>query len=373
MNIMIKILYVMGGPMNYGGIELFLMNNIRLFDNSIFKIDLVIHGYEIGKFDDEIHNLGINIFKIPIRSMSPVKNYAELNKIVKNGKYDIVHSNLDAMGFIVMKIAKKNGVKIRVAHSHNTKHLTNNILKYFFNEIARFLIRFYANQFFACSKLAALWLFGKNITERKVIIIPNSIDYEKFLFNEATRVMLRKKFDLREKLVIGHIGRFDYQKNHEFLIEIIHKFSKMRKDVRLVLVGEGHLKHKIQNLVIKFGISDYVVFLSPCKEIYDYYNMFDVFCLPSHFEGLGMVLVEAQVNGLQCVASSKIPKDVNILKKVQFQNIKDSDSWINIINQTISKTREINISEFIKSGYSIKHQASKLQSLYINMVSELEI
>ncbi|MGI6710760.1 MAG: glycosyltransferase family 1 protein [Bacilli bacterium] len=368
---MIKILYLVGGPMSLGGIESFIMNNIRLFDTNKFKIDFVIDGFETGVYDQEIIKKGMKIFNVPTRGRHPISNYKQISTIIAKGNYDIVHSHLDAMGVIALRIAKKHKVKVRIAHSHNTRHLTNNILKWFLNEIARFLIRFYATDYVACSSPAGKWMFGKRkIKKGEVKIFPNAIDYEKFVFNEDKRKEIREKYNIEDEFVIGHIGRFDYQKNHKFLIELIKKISNKNNNTLLIMIGDGHLKNKIKLYSKKINVENNVLFIDGVKNIYDYYNIFDIFCLPSHFEGLGIVLVEAQVNGLKCIASNNIPSEVNILDKVDFISNAKLDLWVDKILETRKYDRLVDLLKVEESGYSISKQSKELQNYYDSLVVE---
>ena len=366
---MIKILYLVGGPMSLGGIESFIMNNIRLFDTNKFKIEFVIDGYDSGIHDQEILNMGMKIYNVPNRGRHPISNYKQIDSIIANGNYDIIHSHLDAMGAIALKIAKKRKVKVRIAHSHNTRHLTNNVLKWFLNEIARFLIKFYATDYIACSSLAGKWLFGKKkIKKHQVKIFPNAIDYEKFIFDEEKKKEIKKEYKIEDKFVIGHIGRFDYQKNHKFLIRLIKKINSKKKNTLLVLIGDGHLKNKIKSYSRKLSIENNILFIDALKNIYDYYKIFDIFCLPSNLEGLGIVLVEAQANGLKCIASTKVPFEVNILGKVDFISKNKINLWVNHIVNTSKYDRKVNIVDIEESGYSIKKQSEELQNYYDALV-----
>ena len=207
----VKVLYINGNIMKRGGIEMFMMNYFRHIDKSKVHIDFLVHGNENGVFDDEIIAAGSRIFHVPTKSKHPLTYQRELRKLFKSEYFDIVHSHLDAMSGWALKIAKECGVPIRIAHSHNTDYLTTNRIKRAINDYWKKQIPQYATYLFACSQMAGEWLFGKN---SKFKIVNNAIELERFHYNEEIRNCIRKENNWDEMFVIGHIGRFDYQKNH---------------------------------------------------------------------------------------------------------------------------------------------------------------
>jgi glycosyltransferase involved in cell wall biosynthesis len=365
----IRVLYINGGIMDRGGISAYMMNYYRHIDRTKVQIDFVVHGFERGVFDDEIRALGGLIYNVPIKSKDYFGNIKALRKIFKSDKYKIVHSHMDAMGMVVLKEAKHCGIPVRIAHSHNTQHLTNNKIKHLFNEYARKNITRYATHLCACSKPAARWLFGdKNVDENKVIYIKNAIDIKKYEFNIDSRESVRNKYNLKDSFVIGHVGRFDYQKNHIFLLKIFSKLVKNIPKARLFLVGDGHLRREIEYETTRLNLKDKVIMAGVRDDVHYLMNGFDVFCLPSLFEGLGIVLIEAQANGLECIASSEVPLESNVDDKVTYIKLKDSyKTWVDsLLTVKINNLdRNIHTSNFINSGYSIVHEAKKLESIYL--------
>lgn len=366
-----RVLFINGGIMHQGGIESFMMNYYRNLDRSKIQIDFVVHGYEKGAYDDEIESLGGKIYRVPVKSKDLLGNIKELRKIFLNNEYKIVHSHMDAMSSFVLKLAKSCGIPIRIAHSHNTNHLTNNPIKYLINEVARFQVRKYATHFFACSTPAAIWLFGmKNLNCNKVTIVRNGIDFDKYKFDQNKRDKIREMYDFNETdFIIGHIGRFDYQKNHSFIINLFNKFKKEDRNARLFLIGDGKLLNKTKRRVRNLKIEDYVLFSGSVNNVDELLNAFDVFILPSRFEGLGIVLIEAQVNGLSCLASTEVPNEVNISNQVYFIELgnRNEVNWLNILhNVSVNRIRNMSDDLLLDSGYSIKQEAKKLQQLYLD-------
>lgn len=366
----IRILYVYGGIMQHGGTESYMMNYYRNMNRNKIQIDFVVHGFAEGVYDKEIRQLGGKIYNIPVKSRNFQGNIQALRNIFKSGHYKIVHSHMDAMNAVVLREAQKCGIKVRIAHSHNTQHLTRNIIKYFVNEGARIMIRKYATNYFACSKAAGKWLFGKNsIEQNRVKIIHNAIDVNKYKNNKILRNKLRKKYGIIDNFVIGHVGRFDYQKNHSKLIEIFKEVTKLCPKAKLVLVGDGQLRNKIITKIKKYNLTDKVILLGERDDVDKIMNMFDIFLFPSHFEGLGIVLIEAQATGIYCVASDVISKETAVTDNIMYLPLTHtSREWAKkIININTAKINRDNKEKIIQADYSIEIEAEKLQSMYLRL------
>lgn len=359
--------------MSLGGIEAFMMNYYRNIDRSKIQIDFVVHGFEKGIYDDEIRELGGIIYNVPIKSESYFANINELRNIFNKKLYKIVHAHMDAMNTVVLREAKRSGVPIRISHSHNTQHLTNSKIKYALNEYVRKRVCKYATHLFACSVPAAEWLYGKKaVKEGAVYLIKNAIDLDKYRFSDFYRDKYRKVFNVEDNFVIGHIGRFDYQKNHEFLINLFSEFIQLYPKAKLFLVGDGHLRSKIENQILKLGLSKDVIIAGYRKDINQLMNCFDVLCLPSKFEGLAIVLIEAQMNGLNCVASNTIPEEVKLTSLVKFVSLESNISqWIKQLYNGRKKTYDNIEEKIIEAGYSINKEAVKLSDLYREFLQQI--
>lgn len=361
-----SILYVNGGLMNRGGIESYMMNYYRNFDREKIQIDFIVHNAGgCGYYDDEIKKLGGNIYVLPQKSKHPITYTSLLKNILKNNNYKIIHTHMDAMGTWVLKIAKECGIPIRIAHSHNTQHLTTNPLKLFFLEQARKKINLYATHRMACSEAAGNWLFGNAPYQ----IIRNAIDLNKFIFNSSVRENVRKEWGIKEhEFLIGHVGRFDTQKNHTFLIDTFYKIHQKLPNTKLMLIGEGILMPNIKEKVEKLGLKDNIIFTGSRNDANLFYNAFDLFVLPSLFEGLGIVAIEVEINGCTTYLSNKIPQDAQIAHNVSFLPL-DTIVWTNKIIEYISKNdiRQGAMFDIYKSGYDIRTEAQKLQNIYLDL------
>ncbi len=366
-----RILYVVGGKFRRGGTEAYIMNYYRHMDKSRFQIDFLVHGHEKGVYDDEIESLGGRIYYVPLKSQRPVKNIRMIYNICKAGGYQMVHAHMDAMSYVPLKIAGKCGIKIRIAHSHNTAHMADNKMKILFNEYARKKLPLAATHYFACSQMAGKWLFGeKNIDQ--VAVIPNAIDIDKFRYNKMMRKSVREKMGCTDSdIVIGHVGRYEYAKNHEYLIEVFNRLRKVSGQYRLVLIGDGSLKGAVKEKVRSYGLSESVIFVDACGNVNEYYNAFDLFCMPSRFEGFSIALLEAQCNGLMCIVADTLTAEIDITGNVQFIPIFQNtiDIWADkILNADLCRDDDA-VYKIMDHGYSIHDAAIKMEEMYVRLIN----
>lgn len=239
----IRILYVIGGIMGRGGIESYTMNYYRNIDKTKVQIDFVVHGYGKGVYDDEIIANGGKIYHVPVKTKDYFGNIKGLKKIFLSGDYKIVHSEMDAMNYVVLKLAKECGVPIRISHSHSTQHLTQNKLKFIINEYARKRINKYANYLFACSELAGRWLYGdKKVENGEVKIINNAINLDKFEYSIKKREEIRRELGIENEFIIGHVGRLHFEKNQDFLLQVFQKVNELEKNTKLIIVGDRTIR-----------------------------------------------------------------------------------------------------------------------------------
>ena len=222
---------------------------------------------------------------------------------------------------------------------------------------------------FACSKDAAIWLYGEKYWEEgKVKVLPNAIDVTKFSYNINVRDEYRKQFELEDAFVVGHVGRFQEQKNHIFLLEIFAKIAEKQKNAKFVLVGDGPLREEMEQKANRLGINEKIIFTGVREDEAKLMQMMDVFVFPSLFEGLGIVLIEAQATGLPCLTSKDVvPEEVKVTEQLQFISLNESaDRWAelaiksNDFYKRVSKTEEIR-----KAGYDIIEAAKKLEKFYL--------
>lgn len=318
---------------------------------------------------EEIEKMGGKVIIIPPYQRL-FEYQKELYRIFKENNYKIVHSHISTLSVFPLRIAKKAGVPIRIAHSHSTsnkKEWKRNLIK----NILRPFSKLYANQFFACSELSGRWLFGeKTFKNGKIKIINNAIDLEKFKFNKEKRNEIRKKLKIDENIIlVGHIGRFVTQKNHEFLIDVFNEIHRRKQNSKLILIGQGNLKENIIEKIKYLGLQDYFIFTGQTTNVSDYYNAMDIFVLPSLYEGLPVVGIEAQANGLLCEFSTDMTKETKVLNTTKFISLKETpENWANTILEDYKNFKRLDsFDEMTKKNFNIKEEAKKLEEYYINL------
>ena len=356
----IRILHVVPN-MNSGGIENLIMNLYRNIDRTKVQFDFIVHYQKRGFFDEEIEKLGGRIFRCTIREDNNIIKYIrDLRTIFKeNPEYKVVHGHMASLGFIYLKIAKKYGVPIRIAHSHGTSFLKT--IKGYIKFLTFKLIKYQANVRFACSTEAGKYLFGE---KRDFQFIPNAIDMEKFAYNEQVREEVRKELGIKSQLVIGNVGRFNLQKNQIFLLEIFQQIVSKEKDARLLLIGTGELEDTIQQKIKELQLEDNVQLLGVRKDVDRIYQAMDIFLMPSLFEGLPLTGVEAQANGLRCYFSDTITKEVSISNNIEFLSLDlTAKEWAEAILQHMHYDR--NRIHIYNQNFNIKHLAKEMQKTYI--------
>ena len=301
-----------------------IMNYYRHIDRTKIQFDFLTHRDGKKDYDDEIQKLGGKIYHLP--PLNPLDKKGYLKKLDdffrEHPEYKIVHSHLDCMSTYPLRAAKKYGVPVRIAHSHNTSQERN--LKYLVKLYSRSLIPKYATDFFACGEEAGKWMF-KN---RPFIVMRNAIDAEKFVYNLEVAQQKKEELGIEDKFVLGHIGRFNLQKNHEFLVDIFNEVCKQNENTVLLLIGTGELEEKIHEKVRNLGLNEKVMFLGVREDIPELMQAMDVFVFPSLFEGLPVTLIEAQAAGLPCVVSGTITKEIDIAENIAFITLeKSTKEW----------------------------------------------
>lgn len=365
---MTKVIMILGRSMLYGGTEAFIMNYYRHIDHNKIQIDFIYQGDDDGVYDKELLDNGSKIYHVPFKSKSPIRFSKNVKRILKEGNYQVIHSQMDAMGCWPLAIAKGVGVPMRIAHSHNTKHQTNNPVKLILNNIAKIFLKKYATDYYACGYDAGVFMFGQKSTDQnKVQIIHNAIELDRYAYSDLKRDKIRKEFGIGDEKVIGHVGQFREQKNHKKIIEIFIEIVKTDNNVKLMLVGDGELKSNIQKMVEENNIRDKVIFTGARNDVSDILNAFDVFLFPSLFEGLPVVAIEVQANGLPIVVSDTISDEVLITDIVVKEALESNACiWKNTIYKALKSGRKDEKDKLIKAGYDIVTEAGKLEERYVN-------
>ena len=328
------------------GVASFLVNYLRNLDRTNNHFSLIYYDEaSTPTYNDELNKLGISLFYIPRKSF--VSNF---NRFCKEHfeQFDLIHINDPYLGFLFIGIKKKLGVKKVVFHSHSTK-FSDSSCKSLRNFLLSIPSRFIADAFFACSKKAGIKIFGHKF-HKKGTVIYNAIDLNKFQFNQWSRLTVRKSLNIDDKcVVIGHVGNMTPPKNHLFLIDVFCEYLKTNPDSVLLMVGDGYLKRKIIKKASRMSIENKLIFAGVVSNVWDYYSAMDYFVFPSKFEGFGMALVEAQINGLNCLYSNVIPfeADLNPLLNCKKSLKRGFKEWANSLS-TLKKRFDQNSSVSFK-------------------------
>lgn len=356
----IRVLHVVT-HMNRGGLETMIMNYYRHIDRTKIQFDFLTHRDGKKDYDDEIQELGGKIYHLP--PLNPFDKRGYLKKLDEffreHREYKIVHSHLDCMSAYPLRAAKKYGVPVRIAHSHSTSEEKKD-LKYLIKLYSKRKIPSYATELFACSEKAGKWMFEN----KEFTLMKNAIDCDKYLYNKDVATKVKKELGIEDKFVVGHVGRFSIPKNHKFLIDIFQQIYAQNSDAVLLLVGEGILMDEIREKVKECQLDEAVKFLGLRDDVERIMQAMDVFVFPSLYEGLGIVVVEAQVAGIPCVISEAIPEEVRITDEVCFLSIESNpEIWAEEVlafhKQKIRKTDLIET-----SGYDIKENTQWLLEKY---------
>ena len=367
----IKIFQLVGSYKG-GGVEAVVMNFYRNIDRNKIQFTFVCDEDSTDIPYKEIEKLGGKIIIVPPYS-KPFKYHSALKKALKEDDYKIIHSHISTMSVFSLFAAKCAGVPVRIAHSHSTtnkKEKKKNLMK----QVLRPFSKLFATDYMCCSELAGRWLFGnKEYDKGNVYLLNNAIDLDKFKYNESLRKKKRKELGIKDAtLVIGHIGRFVAQKNHDYLIDIFNGIHKKNNNSILLLAGQGPLMEDIKNKVKELKLWDSVKFLGQRNDANELYQAFDVFLLPSLYEGLPVVGVEAQASGLLCYLSDDMTKETKVLDITKFMSLNNTpEEWANNILDDVKKYKRIDTSkEMTAKNFNIKEEAKKLEEYYLNLYNK---
>lgn len=352
-----------------GGVESVVMNYYRYIDRTKIQFDFICDDDSTNIPYEEIEKLGGKVILIP-PYQKVFKYHNKLKKILKEGHYKIVHSHINTLSVFSLFAAKCAGVPVRIAHSHSTtnkKEKKKNLLK----QVLRPFSKLFATDYMCCSELAGRWLFGdKEYDKGNVYLLNNAIDLEKFKYNETLRKKKRKELGIKDDtLVIGHIGRFVAQKNHDYLIDIFNEIHKKNNNSVLLLAGQGPLMEEIKNKTKELNLDDSVKLLGQRNDANELYQAFDVFLLPSLYEGLPVVGVEAQAAGLLCYLSDDMTKETKVLDITKFMSLNNTpEEWADNILDDVKKYKRIDVSkEMTAKNFNIKEEVKRLEKYYLNL------
>lgn len=355
---------VWGMTNNLGGMEVFVKNYMSELTRYNITLDFISTTDEISIAQD-VQNCGGYIYKIPSRKLNWLAYHKALKNILKvhANEYDAVWLN-DCLfcNIDILKLAKKYNIKKRIIHAHNSANMGTylQLLRHRFNLL---FIRKYATDFWACSKKAALWSYPSYLLNKRFFrVIPNAIQTDKFSFDKKIRAKVRKELSLNNSVTMGFVGRFDYQKNPIFAMDVFCEYCKWNEDTMFLMIGDGVEREILKKRAKDLGIEDRVRFLGIRKDVADLMQAMDVLVMPSRFEGLGIVAIEAQASGLPTVISDVFPDETHVTNNLLcLDGNLSPDRWAEAINDYMSGFKRCDQTSTIKSaGYDIHSAAIKL-------------
>lgn len=366
-----KVLEINVDDIGMGGVFSLVKNVIENKDKSL-DIDIAtIEPFERKENIELLNRLGCNVFYIGYSKSKILKQFyciKNLIYLIKKNNYDCVHIHADVANklFVSSLASKLAGVQHIIIHSHASGVDGNNrFIKRIFHKMCVPFLKYLATDYLTCSDLAAKWMFP-NIKSTKVVMIKNGVHLSNFKFNIDIRNKIRKENNLDGHFVIGHVGRFAYQKNHEYLINVFAELTKEIPNAKLLLIGEGILKQQIEEKVRILGLNNKVIFYGTSNNVANLFMAMDVFVLPSHFEGLPIVGVEAQATGLPVIFSDKITKEARLINEVHFLPI-DLDhisQWCKTIKSLLYYKRYDTYYELINKRFDISQTVETLNNIY---------
>lgn len=362
----IRILHVLGNT-NLGGAESRTMDLYCHMDRERVQFDFLVHTDQEGYFDKGIRELGGHIYRVP---RFRIYNYFSYVKAMKDffcvhSDFRAVQGHMTSTAAIYLPIAKKAGISVTIAHARSAG--VDKGIKGIVTRILRRNLSDKTDYMFTCSKLAGISVFGtKAVEEGRTVFVPNAIDCKKFDYDPEMRKKIRAELGISDKYVIGHVGRFHYAKNHEYLLRVFAALSeKGRKEYVLLLLGEGEKKEEMKQLARELQIEDKVCFVGNKSNVYDYYQAMDYFVYPSRYEGLPGTVLEAQTSGLRCLMSDSICEEVEITELVHAMRLEeDPERWAEYIEKTEDYVRTSHLKEVVGAGFDVKAQAEKMMKFY---------
>lgn len=360
----VKVLELLPG-LNYGGAQTMIINLCKNIDFNKVQCDFAVDHADLLDMKELVESLGSNVYTLPSFTGT------NLNEITKawdsffaEHDYDIIHSHIRSYSFIILNIARKHGVKT-IIHSHNTsngKGLGNMI-----RTAMQYPLRKVADYFFACSKEAGEWLYGKKITKgNNFYVINNAVDTDLFTFDPVIRNKYRNMFGLKDEKVFIQIGRMSKQKNYLFTLDVFKTFLTADNLSKLFIVGDGELENEIRDRIKQLNLESNVVILQHRDDVCSLLQMADLFLMPSLYEGLSVACVEAQSTGVKCLCSENVDQNVNITGLCEFLSL-DEKLWVKALSGDIKERRPFK-EEIISAGFDAKTNGRWLEDFYRSIV-----
>lgn len=369
----IRVLHIVG-RMDRGGIETMIMNIYRNIDREKVQFDFLAHYGREAAFNDEIRSLGGRIYEMPALKDETRGYYWRVFSYIKalkkffneHKEYKIIHCHMTNTAGIYMPIAKKRGITCIISHSHSTKAkigLIGKVTDFLQKPICK-----YATDMFACSEAAKNWFYPEEVIKSgKVRVIANAVDADKFRFNEEKRKQMRQELNLGDGLTVISVSRFRKEKNQIFLMDVLKKMKEKHGDAVFVFAGDGPCEEEVKAKAKEYGLENNTRFLGMRSDVPDLLQAADVFVLPSLWEGLPVVGIEAQASGLHCVVSTGVPEEMNAIGMVEYLSLDESvEKWCDMLEAAALRPRIDTYEQIKASGYDIHTTTPWLQDFYLS-------
>lgn len=348
---------------NGDGTAVALMNYYQELIEHGWRIDFLVLKIFECEWLNKVKADGNNIYELPKENKYSYKVSRKIRSIIKEGKYDIVHVNMPGhVGFETLKMARQYGIGKRIFHAHNPRNNLN-LKTVISTKVYDYLLQREATELVACSKSAGNSRFGNKDFQ----VLKNVIDTDRFVYRLEDRRYIREKLHIEKKVVVGVVGRFAAQKNPEFLLECFAEYNKLNKESVLLWIGDGELQEKIQDRAKNMGLKGACLFVGRKNNIEKWYSAMDLFLLPSKFEGMGIVFLEAQCTGLPCFGSTNVPIETEVTELMHRISLKqEANYWATAVKKVtdMSGDRRSRASEFINAGYTHEATKSDLLNMY---------
>lgn len=353
-----RLLCIVGG-MNVGGAETFLMKVYRNLDKTQYQMDFAVSIEGDGTYDDEIKALGGKIYHITPKSKGVIKNFCDIKKLVKKEQYKyVLRTSQHSLSAMELLAAKFGGAKVRVYRSSNSNTASVNKKQLWIHRLCSFMPKWFANVRIAPSTEAAEFMFGKECVKKgSAKIINNGVDLSVYRYDKNSRMEIRQELGIPDAaLLVGHVGRFNQQKNHIFLLEVFKSILNINGDAFLLLVGKGELEKSIRERAQMLGLEGHIIFAGVRSDIPSLLSAMDVFVMPSFYEGMPNTIIEAQATGLPCVIADTITKEANITGLVEYLSLEeDLNTWSKKIQGFYKNDRCNTKQSFLEHRYDIQN------------------
>lgn len=368
-----KVLELLCEPISNGGQEAFVMNVFNNVEDKSIHMDLYTPYYcDNETYREQVRANGGEVFEGGI-NFQPGGNklniITPIRKLIRTQCYDVVHIHSGSVLSLACAsyAARKERVKKIIVHSHCTAD-RHTIKRDAVKLLSTPIINYAATDYCACSQEAGEWKFSKNVCRKYLKVINNGINIDKFAFNPVIREQLRKKLQIDDDaFVIGHVGRFCFQKNQEYIVDIVEHLVESGKNVKVLLIGTGETQEYVKRLVSEKNLQERILFIGNVNNVHEYMQAMDLFLFPSRFEGLGIVAIEAQASGLPVIVSENVPDDVLINDSVVKISLVEKNEWIERVLFLMNKSdndRASGTAKLVEHGYDIKNTVGELMNIY---------